>query len=128
ASAMRAYLVLCAAISLLLPLAGCASDSGQDVVITFPGSAVGREAELLDRQLQRFMKEHPGIRVVQRKTPDAADQRHQLYVQWLNARASEPDILQLDVIWTPEFAAAGWILPLDEFQPETEDFFSATLR
>ena len=74
------------------------------------------------------MQEHPAIRVVQRKTPDAADQRHQLYVQWLNARASEPDILQLDVIWTPEFAAAGWILPLDEFQPETEDFFPATLR
>jgi multiple sugar transport system substrate-binding protein len=59
------------------------------------------------------MKENPGIKVVQRVTPDAADQKHQLYVQWLNAGASDPDILQLDVIWTPEFAAAGWILPLD---------------
>jgi multiple sugar transport system substrate-binding protein len=65
---------------------------------------------------------------VQRVTPDAADQKHQLYVQWLNAGASDPDVLQLDVIWTPEFAAAGWILPLDRFLPETEAFFSSTIE
>ncbi|NIR44640.1 MAG: extracellular solute-binding protein, partial [Gemmatimonadetes bacterium] len=91
--------------------------------ITFPASAVGAEAELLGRQLQRFMRQHPDIRVVRRETPDAADQRHQLYVQWLNAGASDPDVLQLDVIWTPEFAAAGWILPLDEFSPDVRAFF-----
>ena len=63
-----------------------------------------------------------------RNTPDAADQRHQLYVQWLNARASVPDILQLDVIWTPEFAAAGWILPLDRFGAKLDDFFPTPVR
>jgi len=73
------------------------------------------------------MAEHPDIRVVQRPTPDAADQRHQLYVQWLNAQAGEPDILQLDVVWTPEFAAAGWILDLDRFRPPVDSFFSATI-
>jgi multiple sugar transport system substrate-binding protein len=73
------------------------------------------------------MKDHPGIKVVQRVTPDAADQKHQLYVQWLNAGASDPDILQLDVIWTPEFAAAGWILPLDRFLPDTAAFFPSTI-
>jgi multiple sugar transport system substrate-binding protein len=120
--------VLNAAVLLVLLSAGCGREDSQGTVITFPGSAVGKEAELLGRQLERFMQEHPDIRVVQRKTPDAADQRHQLYVQWLNARASEPDILQLDVIWTPEFAAAGWLLPLDRFHPEAEDFFPATIR
>jgi multiple sugar transport system substrate-binding protein len=74
------------------------------------------------------MAANPGIKVVQRVTPDAADQKHQLYVQWLNAGASDPDVLQLDVIWTPEFAAAGWILPLDRFQPETDAFFSSTIE
>ena len=88
-------------------------------VVTFPISALGAEGRVLVRQLARFMDANPGIRVVQRVTPDAADQRHQLYVQWLNAGASDPDILQLDVIWTPEFAAAGWILPLDRFRPDT---------
>jgi multiple sugar transport system substrate-binding protein len=73
------------------------------------------------------MAENPGIKVVQRVTPDAADQKHQLYVQWLNAGASDPDILQLDVIWTPEFAAAGWILPLNRFLPDTAAFFASTI-
>lgn len=112
---------------LILLSFSCAREQEDFTVITFPGSALGAEAEVLRRQLVRFMAENPGIRVVQRETPDAADQRHQLYVQWLNARASEPDILQLDVIWTAEFAAAGWLLPLDRFEPDTEAFFPVTI-
>ena len=115
------------ALAVLLAVPACGAEP-EGTVITFPGSAVGEEAVVLERQLRRFMDLHPDIRVVQRRTPDAADQRHQLYVQWLNARASNPDILQLDVIWTPEFAAAGWILPLDRFGPETDAFFPATLE
>ena len=95
--------------------------------MTFPISALGAEGQVLVRQLARFMAENPGIKVVQRITPDAADQKHQLYVQWLNAGASDPDILQLDVIWTPEFAAAGWILPLNRFLPDTAAFFPSTI-
>lgn len=109
-------------------LGACGEAETGRTVITFPGSAVGAEGEVLQRQLSRFMAQHPGIEVIQRRTPDAADQRHQLYVQWLNAGAGDPDILQLDVIWTPEFAAAGWILPLDRFHPDTQAFFPATTR
>ncbi len=112
----------------LLLTAGCGrAPSGGPTAVTFPGSALGAEGEVLRRQLARFMAAHPEIRVVQRPTPDAADQRHQLYVQWLNAQASEPDILQLDVVWTPEFAAAGWILDLDRFRPPLDSFFPATI-
>ncbi|MCS6924982.1 MAG: ABC transporter substrate-binding protein [Candidatus Binatia bacterium] len=111
---------------LMLLLTACHSPS-QDIVLTFSSSAVGAEAEVLQRQLARFMAAHQGIQVIQRVTPDAADQRRQLYVQWLNARAGEPDILQLDIIWTPEFAAAGWLLPLDSFAPPREAFFPMTI-
>jgi multiple sugar transport system substrate-binding protein len=111
----------------LLSLASCGRPAGGPAVITLPGSMLGAEGIVLRRQLARFMTAHPDIRVVQRPTPDAADQRHQLYVQWLNAGASQPDILQLDAIWTPEFAAAGWILDLDRFHPATADFFPATI-
>jgi multiple sugar transport system substrate-binding protein len=111
-----------------LLLWGCAGQSDHGpIIVTFPISSLGAEAEVLARQLKRFNAEHPGIRVVQRITPDAADQKHQLYVQWLNAGASDPDVLQLDVIWTPEFAAAGWILPLDRFAPDTAGFFPSTI-
>jgi ABC-type glycerol-3-phosphate transport system substrate-binding protein len=95
--------------------------------LTFSASALGAEAQVVRTQLRRFEAQHPGVRVDLRVTPDAADQRHQLYVQWLNAHADDPDVLQLDIIWTPEFAAAGWIEALDSYAPDVEDFFPATI-
>ena len=115
--------VLSAAALLLTGACGGARDR----VLTISGSMVGREGEVIRRQLERFRRAHPDIEVALRATPDAADQRHQLYVQWLNARVSEPDVLQLDVVWTPEFAAAGWIAPLDRFRPPVQAFFAPTL-
>jgi len=123
----RRFVVLSVTVLLAFSATACRTPVPQGSVITFPGSAVGAEAEVLRRQLRRFMESHPDIKVVQRPTPDAADQRHQLYVQWLNAGASDPDILQLDVVWTAEFAAAGWLLPLDRFAPDTDNFFPSTL-
>jgi multiple sugar transport system substrate-binding protein len=101
--------------------------SHAEPALTFSGSAVGREADVIRRQLERFGRAHPFPPLALRATPDAADQRHQLYVQWLNARASDPDVLQLDVVWTAEFAAAGWIAALDRFQPALDHFFPATV-
>jgi len=95
--------------------------------LTFSGSVLGAEGTIVRRQIERFAKLHPELPVDVRVTPDSADARHQLYVQWLNAWSPQPDVLQLDVIWTPEFAAAGWILPLDRFAPDTTDFFPATI-
>jgi multiple sugar transport system substrate-binding protein len=97
-------------------------------LLTISGSAVGAEAEVMRAQLDRFSALHPGVRTELRVTPDAADQRHQLYVQWLNGHATEPDVLQLDIVWTAEFAAAGWLLPLDRFAPDVSDFFPAAVR
>jgi len=126
---VRASTVRLLRLLLALPLtAGCGrAPPGGPAVVTLPVSVLGAEGEVLRRQLARFAGLRPDIRVVQRTTPDAADQRHQLYVQWLNAGASEPDILQLDAVWTPEFAAAGWILDLARFHPATGEFFPATI-
>ena len=102
--------------------------SDHQTVLTFSGSALGAEGTLVASQLKKFMQLHPNIRVELQRTPDDASQRHQLYVQWLNARVGNPDILQLDVVWTPEFAAAGWVLPLQRFGPSPADFFPATIE
>ena len=96
--------------------------------LTFTASGLGAEADIVRTQLARFAKRHPGVDVELRVTPDAADQRHQLYVQWLNAGAQDPDVLQLDIIWTPEFAGAGWIRALDEYGPDAGDFFPAAIE
>jgi multiple sugar transport system substrate-binding protein len=103
----------------------CAGAPGR--TLTISGSMLGREGEVLARQIERFGQAHPALRVAVRATPDAADQRHQLYVQWLNARVGDPDVLQLDVVWTPEFAAAGWIRSVDEFHPPAGEFFEAAV-
>jgi multiple sugar transport system substrate-binding protein len=112
------------ALAVLLSTLGCAESRP---VLSFSGSSVGREGDVIRRQLERFSHIHPEITVALRPTPDAADQRHQLFVQWLNARAADPDVLQLDVVWTPEFAAAGWIASLDRFHAAIEDFFPAAV-
>ena len=116
----------CCCLALMaLGAAACApSPAG---VLTFSGSVVGREGAVLRGQLDRFERARPGVRVAVRPTPDAADVRHQLYVQWLNARAPDPDVLQLDVVWIAEFAAAGWIASLDSYQPAVHEFFPAAV-
>jgi multiple sugar transport system substrate-binding protein len=119
-SALRSLVALGA----LMQVLGC---SPGPAVLTFSGSSVGREGNIIKTQLDRFARAHPELTVELRPTPDAADQRHQLFVQWLNARASDPDVLQLDVVWTPEFAAAGWIADLDRFRPSTDSFFATAI-
>ncbi|HEY4735663.1 MAG TPA: ABC transporter substrate-binding protein [Gemmatimonadaceae bacterium] len=121
---------MCRDLLVLLSVAtlGCSRHADRSqTVLTFSGSALGAEGTLVAKQLQRFMQLNPGIRVELQRTPDDASQRHQLYVQWLNARVGNPSILQLDVVWTPEFAAAGWVLPLDRYSPGKADFFPATI-
>lgn len=111
---------------LLLALVACSGDRAPELTVS--GSAVGAEARILSTQIDRFRALHPGVNVTIRTVPDDATQRHLLYVQWLNAHAGDPDVLQLDVVWTPEFAAAGWILPLGRFGADTRDFFPAAVE
>ena len=97
-------------------------------MITYSGSAVGSQGETVRAQIERFAKMHPEIVVRVQPSPDDATQRHQLFVQWLNAHVGDPDVMELDVIWTSEFAAAGWIRPLDRYSPVRTDFFPAAIE
>jgi multiple sugar transport system substrate-binding protein len=46
--------------------------------------------------------------------PADADQQREQLVRRLAARDPDIDVIGMDVIWTAEFARAGWILPWDE--------------
>ena len=46
--------------------------------------------------------------------PSDADQQREQLVRRLAARDADIDIIGMDVIWTAEFAEAGWILPWPE--------------
>ncbi|MEV7005917.1 ABC transporter substrate-binding protein [Streptosporangium sp. NPDC051022] len=56
---------------------------------------------------------HPAERVTLLELPEAADEQRAQMVANLQAGSDRYDVLGLDVVWTAEFADAGWIIPLD---------------
>ncbi|MCW2943999.1 MAG: putative sugar transporter, periplasmic sugar-binding protein [Actinoallomurus sp.] len=54
--------------------------------------------------------------------PQAADDQHAQMVTNLQAKSDRYDVLNLDVVWTAEFADAGWIIPLDRRQFPLDQF------
>jgi multiple sugar transport system substrate-binding protein len=64
--------------------------------------------------IQQFERENPGIRVVEQLLPASTDEQHQFYVLNLAAGAADFDVLDMDVIWVPEFARAGWLADLTD--------------
>jgi len=62
---------------------------------------------------QRFEQRHAGVRVRLAEGPQSTDLRENLYTAALLARDPTYDLVYLDVTWTPKFAAAGWLRPLD---------------
>lgn len=55
---------------------------------------------------------HPNEKVTLKQQTDKADQQHDDLVQNLQAKNPNYDVMSVDVIWTGEFAAKGWLQPL----------------
>jgi multiple sugar transport system substrate-binding protein len=63
--------------------------------------------------LEGWNRTHPGERVTLVELPDSADETHaQMATDLRGGDRSRFDVLNIDVNWTSEFAAAGWIRPL----------------
>ncbi|MEV5428705.1 ABC transporter substrate-binding protein [Streptomyces sp. NPDC052701] len=63
--------------------------------------------------LEGWNRAHPDERVTLVELPDSADEtRAQMATDLRGGDRSRFDVLNIDVNWTPEFAAAGWIRPL----------------
>lgn len=78
--------------------------SSEKVVITVAGGAVGQELELTKKAAEMYMQEHPNVEVKVLDTPDLAQDRLGLYLQFLEAKSSEVDVYQIDVIWPGDLA------------------------
>jgi ABC-type sugar transport system, periplasmic component len=57
-------------------------------------------------------KDHPNEKVTVKQQSAIADDQHQDLVQNFQAKSSTYDVVSVDVIWTAEFAAKGWLQPL----------------
>jgi multiple sugar transport system substrate-binding protein len=55
---------------------------------------------------------HPTEKVTFKEQTDNANQQHDDLVQNLQAKNPNYDVMSVDVIWTAEFAAKGWLQPL----------------
>ncbi|WP_039932199.1 ABC transporter substrate-binding protein [Streptomyces viridochromogenes] len=63
--------------------------------------------------LEGWNRTHPGEKVTLVELPDSADETQaQMVTDLRDGDRSRFDVLNIDVNWTPEFAAAGWIRPL----------------
>ncbi|MEU4467752.1 ABC transporter substrate-binding protein [Streptomyces sp. NPDC024017] len=72
--------------------------------------------------LEGWNRTHPGEKVTLVELPDSADETQaQMATDLRDGDRSRFDVLNIDVNWTPEFAAAGWIRPLprDRFPLKT---------
>src|SRR3954471_2493363 len=55
---------------------------------------------------------HPNEKVTFKEQTDQADQQHDDLVQHFQAKDANYDVVDVDVVWTGEFAAKGWLQPL----------------
>ncbi|MBF6589974.1 MAG: extracellular solute-binding protein, partial [Ktedonobacterales bacterium] len=58
-----------------------------------------------------------GIHITYLNGPPTPNELHGKYLVMLGARSGSTDVLSLDVTWPAEFAANGWLLPLDRRWP-----------
>ncbi|MGW7367245.1 ABC transporter substrate-binding protein [Streptomyces sp. NPDC054841] len=63
--------------------------------------------------LEGWNRSHPTEKVTLVELPDSADETRAQMTTGLRSGGGRFDILNIDVAWTSEFAAAGWISPLD---------------
>ncbi|MTB87919.1 ABC transporter substrate-binding protein [Aeromicrobium senzhongii] len=112
---IRRSVGLAAAATLVGALASCGSgdDGGTPVINLFGGaSATG-----FDKIIDECNKEADGAyRIVGNLVPSDADGQREQLVRRLAAKDKGMDLLGMDVVWTAEFAEAGWIVPLNEEQ------------
>jgi multiple sugar transport system substrate-binding protein len=64
--------------------------------------------------VENFNKANPDANAKLLELPTAADEQRRLQIQRLRAESGECDVLGMDVIWTAEYAAQGWLFDVTE--------------
>lgn len=110
-------------IACLLILGSCAAEKK----LSFMIGGAPNELEFLEKITREF-EEKEGMQVdVVRQTSDS-DQRKQTLQIGLRGKKSDPDLMFVDVAWIGQFAASGWLLPLDKYQIDTSPFFANIIK
>jgi multiple sugar transport system substrate-binding protein len=118
-----------------LVFAGCSSGSGStgsSTGLTSRGPITyvqGKDNSNVVRPLiDKWNAAHPNEKVTFKEQSDKADQQHDDLVQNFQAKNKNYDVVDVDVVWTAEFAAKGWLQPLEgQMAIKTADLLPATV-
>ena len=71
----------------------------------------------LKDKVDEWNKANPNEQVTFRELSDSADEQRAAMIQRGQAKSGEYTVMSVDVVWTAEFAANGWLteLPADKF-------------
>jgi multiple sugar transport system substrate-binding protein len=73
--------------------------------------------------IDNFNKANPGAKVKLLELPEDAVEQRRLQIQRLRAKSTECDVLGMDVIWTAEYAAQGWLKDVSDYISQNGDNF-----
>jgi multiple sugar transport system substrate-binding protein len=82
------------------------------------------------KQVEAFNKANKNIQIDYQEQGATTQDLHDKFVTVAGAKDASVDIVSMDVPYVPEFAAAGWTIPVDEILPKDEQakFFQGTLH
>lgn len=78
--------------------------------------------------IQQFEAENPNIKIKLTQLPSVSKSTevHQYLVNALHSKG-DIDVFTGDVIWVPEFAAAGWTEPMDDYLPDKDEYYPGVI-
>ena len=78
--------------------------------------------------IEKWNKAHPDEKVTFKEQTDEADQQHDDLREHFLAEDAGYDVVSVDVVWTAEFAAQGWLQPLEgDFAVDTSGMLQPTV-
>ena len=118
-----------AATALAIGLTGCSASPGTSSSGTGPITfASGKDLTgAMPQLLAQWNKLHPDQKVKFLELSASADDQRNSFVQALQAKSDKYDVMWGDVVWTSEFAAHGWLAPLDKAKVGGSDVLPAAV-
>ena len=131
-SAMRARMAIAVAgVAAAITLAACGGDTSSTGATTLRWFIFNEQSGAPLKIAKRCSQQSGGRYTIKFELlPSQADQQREQLVRRLGAKDSTMDLLGLDVVWTGEFANAGWLKPVPaaEARAVSDKVFDSVLR
>jgi multiple sugar transport system substrate-binding protein len=120
-----------------MALAGCGdsgsgSSSGQSGALDGRGPikfATGKDTSgNMQKLVDQWNSKHADQKVTITELPESADDQRDAMVRNAQAQSKEYTILNLDVVWTAEFAANQWVVQLPQDQFDLDNFLEPAVN